>query len=528
MNVGEQGEFLHRVWQEACRHIEIEEFAATVAALLADSQPLRELAIYELNEASRTLTKVARVTPQREAQPFVLERSRCSPDQSAAFARWAAQAPLQTHAALEDTDEAVAAALHVRSPQALVGGLRSPHGVVGAVVFEPQTGTACAPAVQQLFGKLLDPFATALENNQRLRTLGEQAKQAEAEKEGLLTRLGRSDIKDMVVGADGGLRAVFERVERVCDSDLPILILGETGSGKEVLAREIHQRSSRTEGPFIRVNCGAIAPELIDSELFGHEKGSFTGATSQRRGWFERAHGGSLFLDEVGELPLAAQVRLLRILQDGMLQRVGGEADFQVDVRVIAATHRDLPAMIQDGRFREDLWYRLATFPVVLPPLRERQQDIAELAGHFARRAAKRFGLKLCLPGAGDLVLLGNYPWPGNVRELAAVIDRAAILGGGERLEIGKALGAGFSETAAPIADIRTSPRTARKAPEDGIFPTLDEAMRQHIQAALARTHGRIDGPHGAARLLDINPHTLRARMRKLGVEWTQFKSRAV
>ena len=528
MNAGEQGEFLHRIWQEACRHIEIEEFAATVAAMLADSQPLRELAVYELNEASRTLTKVARVTPHREPQPFVIERSRCSPEHSAAFARWAAQASLLTHAELDGTNEAVAIALHVRSPQALVGGLRSPHGIVGAVVFEPQSGATFAPAVQLLLGKLLDPFATALENNQRLRTLGEQAKQAEADKEGLLTRLGRSDIKDMVVGADGGLRAVFERVERVCDSDLPILILGETGSGKEVLAREIHQRSSRAEAPFIRVNCGAIAPELIDSELFGHEKGSFTGATNQRRGWFERAHGGSLFLDEVGELPLAAQVRLLRILQDGMLQRVGGEADFQVDVRVIAATHRDLPAMIQDGRFREDLWYRLATFPVVLPPLRERQQDIAELAGHFARRAAKRFGLKLCLPGAGDLVLLGNYPWPGNVRELAAVIDRAAILGGGDRLEIGKALGAGFSETAAPVTDLRSSARVTRKTQDDDAFPTLDEAMRQHIQAALARTHGRIDGPHGAARILDINPHTLRARMRKLGVEWTRFKSRSL
>ena len=157
---------------------------------------------------------------------------------------------------------------------------------------------------------------------------------------------------DEVVGVEGGLREVYRRIERVCDSDLPVLILGETGSGKEVLAREIHQRSSRADAPFIRVNCGAIAPELLDSEFFGHEKGSFTGATAQRRGWVERANGGSLFLDEVGELPLAAQVRLLRVLQDGVIQRVGGEDEFQVDVRVIAATHRDLHVMIADGRFR--------------------------------------------------------------------------------------------------------------------------------------------------------------------------------
>lgn len=524
-----QGDFLHRVWQEACRHIEIEEFAATAAALLAESVPLRELAIYELNEGSRLVTKVARALSQR-VTAFSIERSRCSQDRTSALAKWTGRAQLLDYESLEAVEPEVAAALSVRSMQALVGGLRSPHDVAGLVVFEPLSEAGFAEGHRMLLAKLLDPIGTALENNHRLRTLGEQTKHAEQEKEGLLAKLGRSDAREPVVGSDGGLRAVFERIERVCDSDLPILILGETGSGKEVLAREIHQRSSRADGPFIRVNCGAIAPELIDSELFGHEKGSFTGATGQRRGWFERAHGGSLFLDEVGELPLAAQVRLLRILQDGMLSRVGGESDFMVDVRVIAATHRDLPAMIQDGRFREDLWYRLATFPVVLPPLRERQQDIAALASHFARRAAKRFGLKLCLPSAGDLLLLSNYPWPGNVRELAAVIDRAAILGGGERLEIGTALGTGVEaprrpETANPARTHVATP--GRNAHDGDAFPTLDEAMRQHISAALARTAGRIDGPHGAARILDINPHTLRARMRKLGVNWTQFKARA-
>jgi len=523
MTANDTDDFLHRIWQEACRHIEIEEFAGTVALLLAELLPLRELSIFELNEGTRTLTKLARAQPGRQL-PFTLERARCPAARAAAVANWAATVAITPNDELARSEPEVAAALAVIGPDALVGGLRSPHGITGAVVFQLAPGTEFDRRARELLGKALDPFSTALENNHRLRTLGEQAKSAEAEKEGLLTRLGRSEIKDAVIGADGGLRPVFERIERVCDSDLPILILGETGSGKEVLAREVHQRSSRADGPFIRVNCGAIAPELIDSELFGHEKGSFTGATGQRRGWFERAHGGTLFLDEVGELPPAAQVRLLRVLQDGILQRVGGEADFQVDVRVIAATHRDLPAMIQDGRFREDLWYRLATFPVVLPPLRERQQDIAELASHFAKRASNRFGLKLCLPTAQDLILLGNYPWPGNVRELAAVIDRAVILGGGERLEIAKSLGS------APTTVSNEAPAAARAStlpqPGEHTFPTLDEAMRQHIGAALARTNGRIDGPHGAARLLDINPHTLRARMRKLGVDWLQFKVR--
>lgn len=329
-----------------------------------------------------------------------------------------------------------------------------------------------------------------------------------------------------VIGAEGGLRQVFERIERVCDSDLPILILGETGSGKEVLAREIHQRSARRDRALIRVNCGAIAPELIDSELFGHEKGSFTGALVQRRGWFERAHGGSLFLDEVGELPLAAQVRLLRVLQDGVVQRVGGESELHVDVRVIAATHRDLPVMIQNGQFREDLWYRLATFPVLLPPLRERRQDIPALAVHCAEKAARRFGLKAVKPNAGELALLAAYAWPGNVREFGSVMDRAVILGGGERLEIVKALGIGGLPNVAanPSVPVPSAVLAALHAGSDTDLCTLDEAIRQHIKRALALTEGRIDGRHGVARLLDINPHTLRARMKKLNIDWNQFK----
>jgi transcriptional regulator with GAF, ATPase, and Fis domain len=305
-------------------------------------------------------------------------------------------------------------------------------------------------------------------------------------------------------------------------------VLGETGTGKEVVARAIHQRSRRASGPFLRVNCGAIPPELVDSELFGHERGSFTGAVGERKGWFERADGGTLFLDECGELPLAAQVRLLRILQDGSFERVGGERSLHVDVRIVAATHRDLQALVSEGRFRADLWYRIAVFPIHLPPLRARSGDIPSLAAHFALRAAKRLGTAPLVPSAEDIRQLISYPWPGNVRELAAVIERAAILGGGKGLEVAQALGTGpaspprSTPALTPLASGLGKEETDR---ETGCL-TLDAAMTRHIESTLQRTRGRIEGPDGAAKLLAINPHTLRARMRKLGINWERFRLR--
>ncbi len=319
-----------------------------------------------------------------------------------------------------------------------------------------------------------------------------------------------SDEVDAIVGADAGLREVMHQVEQVARTDSPVLLLGETGSGKDVVARSIHRRSTRAEGPILRVNCGAIAPELIDSELFGHERGSFTGASALRRGWFERADGGTLFLDEIGELPLAAQVRLLRVLQDGTFERVGGQEELRTSVRVIAATHRDLAAMVRLGRFREDLWYRIHVFAIRLPPLRQRRADIADLAAYFADRAGRRLGTERLVVTAADLLLLQGYDWPGNVRELAAVIDRAAILGGGVRLEIFRALG---GEAVTP-----------RSVAEQDSFPTLDDAIREHIERALVRSRGKIEGVTGAARLLGLHANTLRSRMEKLGVQWERFR----
>jgi hydrogenase-4 transcriptional activator len=330
-----------------------------------------------------------------------------------------------------------------------------------------------------------------------------------------------------VIGKGTGLREVVSRVESVATTDAPVLLEGETGSGKELIARMIHARSRRAGGPMIRVNCGAIAPELVDSELFGHERGSFTGATATRLGWFERADGGTLFLDEVAELPLAAQVRLLRVLQDGTLERVGAGRSQNVDVRVVTATHRDLRAMCAAGTFREDLWYRISVFSVRIPPLRDRMQDVPALAVYFAHRAGVRLtGIPLA-PKREEIDALLAYSWPGNVRELAAVIERAAILGRGHRLEVTAALGDSGGGLRASHAGPAAGGTSISGIVETQPFPTLDEAMRAHIESALSRAAGRIEGRGGAADLLGLNPHTLRGKMRKLKLDWNVFRTRS-
>ena len=324
--------------------------------------------------------------------------------------------------------------------------------------------------------------------------------------------------EERLIGGDTGLAAVMARARMVSRSSAPVLLFGETGTGKEIIARAVHEHSPNRSGPFRRVNCGAIPSELIDSELFGHEPGAFTGAVARRKGWFEQADGGTLFLDEVGELALAAQVRLLRVVQDGEVVRVGGERPVRVDVRIVAATHRDLPAMVEAQTFREDLYYRLSVFPIVIPPLRDRPNDIRAFAEYFAERAANRFGLRPVRVSDDDVRVLTNYRWPGNVREMAAVMDRAVLVGQGRTLSISAALGQHQPpSSAAPIA------LAAATAP--GPIEPLDVVMKRHIEAALREAHGRVEGPHGAARVLKINPHTLRARMRKLRIDWRAFRS---
>lgn len=323
---------------------------------------------------------------------------------------------------------------------------------------------------------------------------------------------------ERLIGGETGLSAVMNRARVVAASSAPVLLFGETGTGKEIIARFIHERSRHHNGPFHRVNCGAISPELIDSELFGHEAGAFTGAVARKKGWFEQADGGTLFLDEVGELSLPAQVRLLRVVQDGEVVRVGGERAVHVSVRIVAATHRDLPGMVETQTFREDLYYRLSVFPIVIPPLRDRPTDIRAFADYFAERAADRFGLRAVPVSDDDVRLLAGYHWPGNVREMSAVIDRAVLLGQGRTLSLAAALGQ------RPSADPAPSPQREASRGVSARVEALDDVIRRHIEVALEAARGRIEGPAGAARMLRVNPHTLRARMRRLKVDWGRFR----
>ncbi|QFY44102.1 PAS domain S-box protein [Candidatus Methylospira mobilis] len=305
-----------------------------------------------------------------------------------------------------------------------------------------------------------------------------------------------------IVSASAEMQAVFEQVRMVAITDTPVLLLGETGTGKELLARAIHELSDRRAALLVKVNCAALPSELIESELFGHEKGAFTGATQQRKGRFELANGGTLFLDEVGELTAAAQAKLLRVLQEQEFERVGGSVTLKVDVRIIAATNRSLADEIAQGRFRADLYYRLNVFPIEVPALRERSTDIPLLARFFLDKYARKFGKRIRDVSALSLRRLLEYSWPGNVRELQNVIERAVILSSGPLLEVGQLL-------------------ASHKSDDDAAQPgaeTLAEVERSHILRTLEETGGVIAGPAGAAVRLGLNPNTLRSKMLKLGI----------
>jgi PAS domain S-box-containing protein len=302
------------------------------------------------------------------------------------------------------------------------------------------------------------------------------------------------------------MRQLFASLERVADTDTTVLIHGETGTGKELIARALHNRSRRHDKPLIKVNCAALPSELIESELFGHEKGAFTGATAQRIGRFELAHGGTLFLDEVGELSPPAQAKLLRVLQEQEFERVGGTRTIRVDVRVIAATNRNLAQQVEAGKFRNDLFYRLNVFPVIVPPLRERRTDIPLLARHFLERFTRRLGRPLVDIGPASLTHLMQYNWPGNIRELQNVVERAAVLARGPLVDI---------EDVLPSHVTVAATDTSRRALDSG---TLEDVERTHIARVLSQCNWVIEGERGAASILGLNPSTLRFRMQKLGI----------
>jgi formate hydrogenlyase transcriptional activator len=350
------------------------------------------------------------------------------------------------------------------------------------------------------FGQIIRWYVTATDINDQKQT------EERLRNENLILReeIDRSSMFEEIVGSSKPMRQLAKQVEKVAPSDSTVLILGETGTGKELFARAVHRRSRRATRAFVRVNCAAIPQSLIASELFGHEKGAFTGALQRRLGRFEAADGGTIFLDEIGELPMETQISLLRVLQEREFERVGSNHSVKVDVRLIAATNRDLLAAIAKGTFREDLYYRLNVFPIAVPPLRERADDIPLLVQYFVGRFAKGAAKNIRNIEKQTLEQLQAYHWPGNIRELQNVVERAVIL----------------SETETFVVDEswlkRESPDSSR--PREGLSALADREVEM-IEAALAESHGRIAGPAGAAVKLGIPRQTLESKIRRLGID---------
>jgi len=322
-----------------------------------------------------------------------------------------------------------------------------------------------------------------------------------------------------IVGQSAALKDVVRAVEQVADVDLTVLVLGETGTGKELVARALHERSTRAARPFIPVNCAALPETLVESELFGHERGAFTGAVARKSGRFEQAHRGTIFLDEVGDLPADAQAKLLRVLQDGVVQRVGGTEGASVDARIVAATNQDLTVSVAAGRFRADLYYRLSVFPILLPPLRDRLEDIPLLARHLVAECGRRLGRTITRVEDRVWERLQSHDWPGNVRELQNVIERAIILAADDVLRCEAIRFDPMPQLAASSSAFAPAANPARSGELIDPGPrTFSDAERRAIIDALRRARGRVSGPAGAATLLGLRPTTLHAKMKKLGI----------
>jgi formate hydrogenlyase transcriptional activator len=380
------------------------------------------------------------------------------------------------------------------------------HGAVGALYVGSSAADAFSGDDVTLLGHTSAQIALAVENARAYERIAHLNAQLIDEKQYLEGELGQEFAE--IVGASPALRRVLRAVKTVAPTDSTVLLLGETGTGKELVARAIHARSPRHERTFVRMSAAALPTGLLESELFGHERGAFTGATASRVGRLELAHRGTLFLDEAGDIPMEVQPKLLRVLQEREFERLGSTRTQRVDVRVVAATNRDLERMVETGAFRSDLYYRLNVFPITLPPLRERVNDIPALAQHFVRQFARRMGRPvLSIPDAA-LAALERWSWPGNIRELQNVIERAVILSSGPRLEL-------------PLQDLQPkAPRLAGAGAGSGAKPaaTLNDTERQAILRALRESGGVIAGPAGAAARLGIKRTTLQSKMRRLDI----------
>jgi formate hydrogenlyase transcriptional activator len=379
--------------------------------------------------------------------------------------------------------------------------LATAQGVLGTLDLAAFTPDAFSPGQFGLLTRVAGQIAIAVSNAFAYERIEELNAQLAREKLYLQDEIRSEQLFDDIVGRSAALRRVLREIETVAPTDSTVLISGETGSGKELVARAIHQLSARREAAFVKLNCAAIPTGLLESELFGHEKGAFTGAISQRIGRFELANRGTVFLDEVGEIPLELQPKLLRVLQEREFERLGSARTIRTDARLIAATNRDLASLTSEQKFRQDLFYRLNVFPVQVPALRERRDDIPMLVRHFAQQFARRMKKTIEAIPAETMSALTEYDWPGNIRELQNLIERAVILSPGPTLHV-------------PVAGLNARPAE----PERDRQLTLEESDRRHIVAALESTRWVIAGPDGAAARLGMKRSTLQFRMRKLGI----------
>ncbi len=383
--------------------------------------------------------------------------------------------------------------------------------LIGSISFVRRQAGDFTPEEVALLEEVSGPIATAVANSLAYEEIERLKNRLHEENLFLQEEVEEGSMFGEIVGSSPALMRVLARVEKVAPTDATVLLTGETGTGKELIARAIHSRSPRADRPLIKVNCAALPESLIASELFGHEKGAFTGALRRRPGRFELAAGGSLFLDEIGELPPDVQVALLRVLQEGEFERVGGSQTLRTDARIIAATNRDLTADVAEGRFRDDLYYRLNVFPIEVPPLRARREDIPILVEYFAARHGARLGKRFRRVDRRTMDRLLAYRWPGNVRELENVIERAAILSEADRLclEDPSLLSAG------------EPPPPARPR---GLPAELREHEKKTIESVLRETGGRVSGPHGAAARLGLAPTTLESKIRKLRINKHRYR----
>jgi formate hydrogenlyase transcriptional activator len=380
--------------------------------------------------------------------------------------------------------------------------LSTPKGVLGTLNLAAFDADAFSPEQFGLLERVAGQIAIAVSNACSYEQIGELNAQLAREKLYLEDEIRSERLFEDIIGRSAALRRVLREIETVAPTDSTVLISGETGSGKELVARAIHTLSTRNPHAFVKLNCAAIPTGLLESELFGHEKGAFTGAISQRIGRFELANRGTVFLDEIGEIPLELQPKLLRVLQEREFERLGSARTLRTDARLIAATNRDLAALADEQKFRQDLFYRLNVFPINVPPLRERREDIPTLVRHFAQQFSRRMNKTIETIPSETMAALSDYEWPGNIRELQNLIERAVILSSGPTLDI-------------PVTALS---KRVTPAVRDAEAETLEDADRRHIVAALEGTHWVIAGPNGAAARLGLKRSTLQFRMRKLGI----------